>query len=142
QSSIKALKIPMPPLVDQQNIAALLDRETAEIDAFIADQERLIELLDERRAATITHAVTNGLDPNVPMKDSGIEWVGDIPSEWELTRIKHLGTTHIGLTYSPEDIVEGSDHGRIVFRAGNIKNGAIDLSDSVYVDKEIPKSLL
>ena len=142
QSSIKALKIPMPPLVDQQNIAALLDHETAEIDAFIADQKRLIKLLEERRAATITHAVTKGLDPNVPMKDSGIEWVGDIPSEWELTRIKYLGTTHIGLTYSPEDIVEGPEQGRLVFRAGNIKNGNIDLSDSVYVNKEVPESLL
>jgi len=98
QSSIKALKIPMPPLVDQQNIAALLDRETAEIDAFIADQEQLIELLEERRAATIAHAVTKGLDPNAPMKDSGINWLGAVPSHWEVNKIGRISEFTVGWT--------------------------------------------
>ena len=72
-----------PPIDDQVAIGDFLDRETAEIDAFIAGQEQLIELLTERRAATISHAVTKGLDPTVPMKDSGIEWLGAIPESWE-----------------------------------------------------------
>src|SRR5699024_8967038 len=79
QNTLKNLKIPVPPSpAAAKRIADFLDHETAEIDAFIADQERLIELLEERRAATITHAVTKGLDPAVPMKDSGVESLGDV----------------------------------------------------------------
>lgn len=82
--------VPFPTDDDQRVIADFLDRETAEIDAFIADQERLIELLEERRAATITHAVTKGLDPTVPMKDSGIEGLGDIPGHWVSGPVKRF----------------------------------------------------
>ena len=78
------------------NIATFLDRETAKIDALVAKKERLIALLQEKRAALITHAVTKGLPstgsgqatPNVPMKDSGVEWLGEIPAHWEVKRFK------------------------------------------------------
>ncbi|WP_447947660.1 restriction endonuclease subunit S [Microbacterium maritypicum] len=79
---VAAFEIPVPALAYQQAIVDFLDQETAEIDAFIADQEELIGLLTERRAATITHAVIKGLDPSVPMKDSGVEWLGKVPSHW------------------------------------------------------------
>ena len=69
---------------EQRAIAAFLDRETARIDALVAKKERLIELLQEQRTALITRAVTKGLDPNVPMKDSGVEWLGEIPAHWEV----------------------------------------------------------
>jgi len=69
----------VPPTPEQQTIAAFLDRETAKIDALIAEQQRLIELLKEKRQAVISHAVTKGLNPNAPMKDSGIEWLGEVP---------------------------------------------------------------
>ncbi|OAI26468.1 MULTISPECIES: restriction endonuclease subunit S [Methylomonas] len=74
--------LPRPPLKEQQTIAAFLDRETAKIDALIAEQQRLIELLKEKRQAVISHAVTKGLNPNAPMKDSGIEWLGEVQEHW------------------------------------------------------------
>lgn len=79
---------PMPPAAEQRAIAAFLDRETARIDRLIASKERLIALLHEQRAALITRAVTKGLDPNAAMKDSGVEWIGEIPAHWEAKRIK------------------------------------------------------
>ncbi|MEB2284742.1 MAG: hypothetical protein B6D46_13435 [Polyangiaceae bacterium UTPRO1] len=74
----------VPPEPEQRAIAAFLDRETARIDALMAKKERLIELLQEKRTALITRAVTRGLDPTVPMKDSGVEWLGEIPAHWEV----------------------------------------------------------
>ena len=83
-------KIALPPLEEQRAIAEFLDRETAKIDAFVAKKDRLIELLQEKRSALITRAVTRGLDPNVPMKDSGVKWLGEIPAHWEVKRLWHL----------------------------------------------------
>jgi|CXWL01.1.fsa_nt_gi type I restriction enzyme S subunit len=84
------MRIVVPPLSEQQTIAAFLDRETAKIDALIAEQQRLIELLKEKRQSVISHAVTKGLNPNAPMKDSGIEWLGDVPKHWGLKATKRL----------------------------------------------------
>lgn len=80
--------IPLPPVVEQSSIATFLDRETAKIDALVAEQRRLIELLKEKRQAVISHAVTKGLNPHVPMEDSGIEWLGDVPAHWEVGPLK------------------------------------------------------
>jgi type I restriction enzyme S subunit len=84
--SIKSVLLPVSPLTEQANIAAFLDCETAKLDALIAKKERLIELLREKRAALISHAVTKGLDPSAPMKDSKIEWLGDIPVHWNVLK--------------------------------------------------------
>lgn len=81
---LRHLVLALPPKVEQQVIAAFLDRETAKIDALVAEQERLIELLKEKRLAAISHAVTKGLNPNAPMKDSGIEWLGQVPAHWSV----------------------------------------------------------
>ncbi len=86
-SSLACFPIPYPEVDEQCAIAAFLDRETAKMDALVARKERLIELLQEKRTALITRAVTRGLDPNVPMKDSGVEWLGEIPKHWEVKRI-------------------------------------------------------
>jgi type I restriction enzyme S subunit len=83
-AQVALLPLPVPDLASQIAIAAFLDRETAEIDEFIADQEELIGLLAERRAATISHAVAKGLDPTAYKKDSGIEWLGSVPEAWRL----------------------------------------------------------
>ena len=88
--AIRSGEFPLPPLTEQRAIAAFLDRETARIDELVARKERLIELLREKRAALISRAVTRGLDPNVPMKDSGVEWLGEIPAHWEVKRLWHL----------------------------------------------------
>ena len=83
-----SLIIPLPPLPEQQAIAAFLDRETGKIDALVEEQRRLIALLREKRQAVISHAVTRGLDPTAPLKPSGIDWLGDIPAHWEVMRVK------------------------------------------------------
>jgi len=82
--------LPLPLVEEQTTIAAFLDHETAKIDALITEQEKLIELLKEKRQAVISHAVTKGLDPNVPMKDSGMEWLGEVPEHWEISPVKYL----------------------------------------------------
>jgi type I restriction enzyme S subunit len=87
---LKRLPILRPSTEEQALIAAFLDRETAKIDALVAKKERMIELLQEKRTVLITRAVTKGLDPTVPMKDSGVEWMGEIPAHWEVKRLKHL----------------------------------------------------
>ncbi len=90
QYEIDNLELPFPPLDEQQTIAAFLDRETGKIDALIAEQRRLVELLAEKRQAVISHAVTKGLNPNAKMKDSGIEWLGEVPAHWNQTAMKRV----------------------------------------------------
>jgi len=83
-SDLVALSLPVPPWKEQKTIAHFLDHETAKIDTLIHEQKRLIELLKEKRQAVISHAVTKGLDPDVPMKDSGVKWLGEVPAHWQL----------------------------------------------------------
>lgn len=90
QSILNELAIWLPPLPEQTAIAQFLDRKTAQIDVVIAQKQRMIELLKERRQILIHQAVTRGLHPDVPMKDSGVEWIGEIPEHWEVKRAKFL----------------------------------------------------
>lgn len=94
----------LPPLEEQRAIAAFLDRETAKIDALVEAQRRLIALLKEKRQAVISHAATQGLNPAAPMKDSGIEWLGQIPAHWEVKRLKHIVSFRSGNTPSKENL--------------------------------------
>jgi len=124
----------------QRAIADYLDRETARIDALIAAKERVLALLAEKRRALITRAVTRGLDPNAPLRDSGIPWLGEIPAHWELKRLKHVGRAIIGLTFDPANTVtDGS--GVLVLRASNVRDQRIVLEDNLYVSMEIPDDL-
>jgi len=90
ESFVRNFSPALPSLAEQRAIAAFLDREATRIDALVAKKERLIALLEEQRTALITRAVTEGLDPNVPMKDSGVEWLGEIPAGWEVKPLKRL----------------------------------------------------
>jgi len=81
---------PVPPIEQQQKIANFLDHETAKIDTLIEQQQQLIQLLKEKRQAVISHAVTKGLNPDVPMKDSGVEWLGEVPEHWEVCAIGYV----------------------------------------------------
>ena len=90
QELIRSANIVIPPLPEQRTIAAFLDHETGKIDALVAEQEKLIGLLKEKRQAVISHAVTKGLDPNARMMDSGVEWLGEVPEGWEVKRLKSL----------------------------------------------------
>lgn len=106
--SLKGMKVGLPPVYEQRQIASYLNRETAKIDRLIAKQERLIELLHEKRQAVISRAVTKGLDPNVKMKDSGVEWLGEVPQYW---KVVNLGLILEALGdidhYMPESVDEG-----------------------------------
>ncbi len=89
---INNFKVAKPEIFEQTQIASFLDHETARIDALIEEQQRLIELLKEKRQAVISHTVTKGLDPTVPMKDSGVEWLGKVPAHWRSRKMKRLFT--------------------------------------------------
>lgn len=93
--------VPMPPFTEQTQIAKFLDHETARIDALIKEQQRLIELLKEKRQAVISHAVTRGLDPAVPMKDSEVEWLGEVPAHWNVIALKWRARIKSGDGISP-----------------------------------------
>ncbi|MEH1862129.1 MAG: restriction endonuclease subunit S [Nostoc sp.] len=97
-SIVRDMVIPLPPLEVQKAIASFLDRKTAVIDTLIAKKQRLIQLLEEKRTALINQAVTKGLNSNVPMKDSGISWIGKIPKHWEICPLKYVTTFSGGST--------------------------------------------
>ena len=84
-----ALMMPAPPILEQNRIVSYLDHQTALMDSLVAKKQRMIELLTERRQSLITHAVTKGLDPQAPMRESGIQWIGDIPEHWKVAQLKH-----------------------------------------------------
>ena len=130
------LFISIPPLGEQKQIAHFLDYKTAQIDALIAKKEALLEKLSEQRSAIITQAVTKGLDPTVPMKDSGIEWLGKIPEHWKVTRTKFL-VTHIGSGKTPRG---GSEvyinDGIILLRSQNIHDEGLRLDEVVHITDE------
>lgn len=98
----KAIKTPVPPLVIQKKIACFLNEKTAKIDKLIEIENRQIEKLKEYKQAVITEAVTKGLDKSAPMKDSGVEWIGEIPEDWEVCRVKNIGFTQNGISKSGE----------------------------------------
>jgi type I restriction enzyme S subunit len=114
---------PFPPLDEQCAITAFLDRETARIDALVAKKEELIELLQEQRAALITRAVTKGLDPNAPMKDSGIEWLGEVPKHWVATRLVRLTDQAVPIVYGILLPGPRLDEGVPYIGAGDVKKG-------------------
>ena len=138
KSGIGTMKVPVPPLPQQHAIADYLDRETARLDALVAAKERVLALLTEKRRALITRAVTLGLDPSAPRRDSGILWLGEIPAHWKLKRLKHVGRAIIGLTFDPADTVtDGS--GILVLRASNVRNQKIALDNNLFVLMNIPE---
>ncbi len=118
-ADLRRLPIVLPPAQEQHAIADFLDRETAKIDGLVASKERLIELLQEKRTALITSAVTRGLDPNVPMKDSGIEWLGEIPAHWEVIRTRFL----CDMTTGDKDTQDAMEEGEYPFfvRSDNVE---------------------
>jgi type I restriction enzyme S subunit len=94
--------IPTPSIFEQEAIANFLDHETAKIDTLIEKQQQLIQLLKEKRQAVISHAVTKGLNPDAPMKDSGVEWLGQVPAHWEVTRAKYVSEIFVPQRNKPE----------------------------------------
>ena len=138
--TFKSLPFFIPPLFEQQQIVSFLDTKTSLIDSLIEKTQQKIELLKEKRTSLINEVVTKGLNPNVEMKDSGVEWIGEIPSHWETTKFKFKGEVIIGLSYKPENQVDEND-GVLVMRSSNVQNGKPSFHDNVYVDCKISDKL-
>ena len=106
---VGGMRVTTPPSEEQTAIAAFLDRETAKIDALVAEQQRLMELLKEKRQAVISHAVTKGLNPHAPLKPSGIEWLGDVPAHWSVVPVKRLVEVKDGTHATPAYVDPAED---------------------------------
>lgn len=124
---------PVPSIEEQTQIANFLDHETAKIDSLIEKQQKLIELLKEKRQAVISHAVTKGLNPDVPMKDSGVEWLGHVPEHWKVSRLKFESEVVDCRNKTPEYFEEGE---YFVVRTTNVKNQKLNFNGALYTDKK------
>ena len=130
---VRDFAIGFPPLPEQRHIVTFLDRETAKIDALVEEQRRLIELLKEKRQAVISQAVTKGLNPIVPTKDSGVEWLGEVPAHWDVKRVKAASTF---LTSGPRGWSDHvSDDGALFVQSG-------DLTEALGIDFENAKRVV
>ena len=131
---LKTIQLSIPSLIEQNTIANFLDTETARIDNLISKQEKLIELLEEQRKSIISHAVTKGLNPNAPMKDSGVEWLGEVPEHWTISRVKfnfkNLDSRRVPLTSEERS-----------YKKGNYPyygaSGIIDYIDNFIFDEDL-----
>ncbi|WP_199227483.1 restriction endonuclease subunit S [Limnohabitans sp. T6-5] len=133
-SEFSVLDLALPPQNEQANIAAFLDQETAKIDALIEKQQRLIELLKEKRQAVISHAVTKGLNPNTPMKDSGVEWLGEVPAHWGATYLKYATSMIVDCPH--ETPVYSDDGEYLVIRTADLNEGHLDSSKMYRVQDD------
>lgn len=132
---IPQLMFARPPLSEQVTITTFLDHESAKIDALVEEQKRLIELLNEKRQAVISQAVTKGLDPNVPMKDSGVEWLGEVPAHWAVKRLKHISPqVTVGIVVEPSK--HYAETGVPALRSLNVRQDSIDPEGMVYITPE------
>lgn len=131
-SEMKNISLPMPDEFEQTRIAAFLYRETAKIDLLIQKQRRLIELLEEKRQAAISHVVTKGLNPNTPMKESGVEWLGKVPTHWEVKRLKHTSIIIDCKNRTPEYFDDGK---YLVVRTTNVKKQKLITEGASFTDE-------
>ncbi|NKI16891.1 restriction endonuclease subunit S [Spongiibacter sp. KMU-166] len=136
-SDMKNIRLALPSREEQKTIARFLDHETGKIDELIAKQERLIELLKEKRQAVISHAVTKGLNPDVPMKDSGVEWLGEVPEHWEAKKLKHVVAKIIDAEHKTADFID--DGPFLVCRTTNVRDGVLRLDGAKYTNEETYK---
>jgi len=136
-NSSEMKNILIPELADDESnaIACFLDHETAKIDNLIEKQQQLIELLKEKRQAVISHAVTKGLNPDVPMKDSGVEWLGEVPEHWIVRRLKHTANLQSGIPKG-KDLTGKNSISVPMLRVANVQDGYLDLEDVHTIDIE------
>ena len=136
-SYVKKQKIPVPKYEEQQAIADFLDKECAQIDSIAADLEKQIELLQQYKKSLITEAVTKGLDKSVPMKDSGVEWLGKIPEHWDVEPIKYRVTFHNGdrgENYPSKS--ELQSEGISFINAGHLEGDGLNMDNMDYISEE------
>ena len=134
QDLIKSIRVPCPSLPEQTAIASFLDEKTSQIDNLISNKQKLIELLKEERSAVINNAITKGIDPNVEMKPSGIEWLGDIPQHWQVKKLKYVANLR-------DELIEDSD---LKIAVENIEGGTgklINISEEKMFEGSLSKFL-
>lgn len=136
-TQLKAFQLWLPPLAEQQTIGKYLDHETSKIDTLIAELDDLLKLVAEKRQATISHAVTRGINPGVPLVDSGVDWIGEIPEHWDVISLKYLSesiqTGPFGSQLHAEEYV---DNGIPVINPSHIRDGRIIPDPFITVDQE------
>ncbi len=132
--TVGSIAVPLPSGDEITSILGFLDRETEKIDALVGEQERLIALLNEKRQAVISQAVSKGLDPTVPMKHSGVEWLGEVPAHWEIRRLKNISPfITVGIVVNPSTYQ--SDEGYPFIYGGDIREGVIDWQNARRTDQ-------
>ena len=133
--TVGGIKIGCTTNDELNHIVDFLDHETAKIDTLIEEQQSLIRLLQEKRQAVISHAVTKGLNPDAPMKDSGVEWLGEVPEHWAITPLRHLTyEVTVGIVVTPAKYYQ--DSGIPCFRSLNVKENRVLENDFVYISEE------
>ena len=142
----KRLPLLVPSIPEQFAIVRFLDHATSQIEHYILVKEKMIALLEEQKKAIIHNAVTGRIDvrtgkPYSAYKPSGVEWLGEVPEHWEVRRLRNVGKALIGITYSPDDVVDRGE-GLLVLRASNIRGAKIVDADNVYVRCQVPGRLL
>ena len=142
QDKLNDLFIFYPPIEEQLQIVKFLDEKTGFIDKLISRKEQKIKLLKTQRTSLINEVITKGINPTVKMKDSGVEWIGEIPQHWSMIKLKYLGKSLIGLSYKPEDIVDNEKDGLLVLRSSNIQKGKLSLLDNVYVNTKVKDEII
>lgn len=141
QGTLNNIEFCSPSFCEQEAIAAYLDRKTGQLDVLIAQKQRLIALLEEERTALINQAVTKGLDPTVPMKDSGIEWLGDVPAHWEVKKLKYV-VEKIGSGVTPKGGAEVyQETGIPLLRSQNIYSDRFKLDNIAYISEDVHKEM-
>ncbi|TLS65438.1 restriction endonuclease subunit S [Photobacterium damselae] len=130
---IRRFQIPKPTISEQTTIAAFLDHETAKIDTLIEKQQQLIELLKEKRQAVISHAVTKGLNPDAPMKDSGVEWLGEVPEHWDVCLFKYKCNEVTDGAHISPDLNDGAHY---FVSIKDIKNGIINFDNALLTSSK------
>ncbi|MGC3962651.1 MAG: restriction endonuclease subunit S [Rhodocyclaceae bacterium] len=139
-SNFAQVPLPVVPPDEQEAIATFLDRETAKIDVLIAEQEKLIALLAEKRQATISHAVTRGLNPDAPMKDSGVAWLGEVPAHWDVWKVRHAFAGIGSGTTPPSDEVKWYEDGSIPWvTTGELREEEIYMTSKMVTTEALQK---
>ena len=133
-SFIKSFPVGLPPLSEQRALASYLDQQTDHIAEYIAKKRKLVDLLKTQRRAVVNRAVTKGLDDDVAMQDSGVEWLGEIPAHWEQVRLKYLAESVIDAEHKTAPAHSDGDY--LVVRTSNIRDGRLILDDVYYTNEE------
>lgn len=141
QENLKEIMVPVTSYNKQKRISKYLKDRCTELDTLTSDIQKQIDTLEQYKKSVITEAVTKGLNPDAEMKDSGIDFIGKMPLNFKIVRVKNIGSARNGLTYTPFDLCDEQE-GILVLRSSNVQNGQIVFKDNVYVKCNVPPKLI